>query len=209
MDFDAFSRLGRFVGVARTRRAALRAFLGAAALLPPSAAGARGKRKRQGTSRAVPRATSTEAARVPAAGKPVVIGPETDAGLAEGIIDCGDFLVDDRYEVTFTLRLYFDKAGNRVKGVEQVSGTDVFINAASGKEIPTKFHNNVLIDYTSDPPLGANAGVIFKVTVPGAGAVFLDVGRIVTDRTGEIVAFEAEPHQFFDGDVAGLCAALA
>jgi hypothetical protein len=207
MDSDAVDRFSRIASL-QTRRAAFGALL-AAVLGAAPAAGARGKRNRQGKSRATPRATSVEAARTPAGGKPVVIGPETDAGLAEGIIDCGDFLVDDRYELTFTLRLFFDQDGNRIKGVEQVSGTDIFINATTGKEIPTRFHNNVLIDFTTDPPLAANTGIIFKVTVPGAGAVFLDVGRIVTDRTGEIIAFEAGPHQFFDGDVAGLCAALA
>jgi hypothetical protein len=192
-----------------TRRAAFTALLGSVAIATPLGAAAKGKRKRHGKSRATSRTTSVGAARVPVAGKPVVIGPETDAGLAEGIIDCGAFLVDDRFELTFTLRLFFDKNGDLVKGVEQVSGTDTFINASTGKEIPTRFHNNVLIDFTTDPPLGANAGIIFKVTVPGAGAVFLDVGRIVTDQSGEIIAFEAGPHQFFDGDFDGLCAVLA
>ena len=208
MDFDAVSRLGRFADASGTRRAALGTLLGAALLTSPPGTGAKGGRKRRGARAVASEAKPAGAARAPAAGKPIVIGPETDEGTTKGLIDCGDFLVDDRFELTFTLRLYSDKNGDLVKGVEQVSGTDTFINATTGKEIPTRFHNNVLIDFTTDPPLGANAGIVYKVTVPGAGAVFLDVGRIVTDQSGEIIAFEAGPHQFFDGDVDGLCAAL-
>jgi hypothetical protein len=204
MDIDAFSRI---VSTSRTRRATLAALLGSGFL--GRGLNTAAKPRRKGKRRNARHASAVVLERVPAAGKPVIIGPETDAGLAEGMIDCGTFLVNDRYELTFTLRLFFDSAGNRVKGVEQVSGTDVFINATTGKAISSSFHNNVLIDFSSDPPLGANTGVIFKVTVPGAGVVFLDVGRLVTDRSGEIVAFKAGPHQFFDGDVAGLCAALA
>jgi hypothetical protein len=182
MDADTFDHLSRRIATPGTRRAVV-GLLGSALL--GGSLGATAK------------------------GAPVVIGPETEAGLAENLIDCGTFMVHDRFELTYTLRLRFDKEGNLVKGVEQVSGTDTFINATTGKEIAAPFHNNVLIDFTSDPPLGATAGVIYKVTVPGAGAVFLDVGRIVTDQSGEIIAFQAGPHQFFDGEVDALCAALA
>jgi hypothetical protein len=209
MDSDTVDRFSRRIGRSGTRRAALSVLLGSALLGSVPGTAAKGKSNRKGKRRSAREAKTIGAAGISAGGKPVVIGPETEAGLEKGIIDCGAFLVDDRFEVTFTLRLFFDEAGNLVKGVEQVSGTDTFINATTLKEIPTRFHNNVLIDFTSEPPLGANTGVIFKVTVPGAGAVFLDVGRIVTDQSGEIVAFQAGPHQFFDGDVDGLCAALA
>jgi hypothetical protein len=53
------------------------------------------------------------------------------------------------------------------------------------------------------------AEVISRLTVPGSGAVFLDVGRIVTNQASTVITFQAGPHQFVDGDFAGLCAALA
>ena len=89
---------------------------------------------------------------------------------------------------------------------EQVSETDTFTNSVTGKALPTRFHNAVHIDPNTG--LGANTGVIFRLTVPGSGAVFLDVGRIVTNQAGDIVTFQAGPHQFFSGDLAGLCGAL-
>lgn len=209
MDTETVARLGRAIGGLGTRRAVVGALLGAVMAETTGNSVARGKRnrrRRRGNGR---HDSGPHAGRVQAESQPVVIGPERETGLEEGFVDCGAFVVDDRFDLTFTLRLFFDKAGNLVKGVEQVSGTDTFINASTGKELTGRFHNNVIIDFTVDPPLGANVGVIYKVTVPGAGAVFLDVGRIVTDQSGDIVAFQAGPHQFFDGDVDGLCAALA
>jgi hypothetical protein len=197
-------RFGHLFGAVGTRRATLSGLLGIA-MSSAFLGSAAGKRKRKHRRRA----KNQRAGGVRAQGKPEVIGPITDSGLEEGFVDCGAFLIDDRYELTFTLRLMSDKDGNLVKGVETVSGTDTFINATTGKEIAAPFHNHVLIDFTADPPLGANSGVIYKVTVPGAGAVFLDVGRIVTNQDGDIIAFRAGPHQAFDGDFAGLCAALA
>jgi hypothetical protein len=202
----AFSRLS---GMLRTRRAMLRTLVGSAmlpvALDTMAGEAAKGKRARKHRRRGKRR----DGGVMRVQGKPDVIGPVTDSGLAAGFADCGEFMVDDRFELTFTLRLLSDKHGNLVRGVETVSGTDTFINATSGKEIAAPFHNHVLIDFTTDPPLGSNTGVIYKVTVPGAGAVFLDVGRIVTNQAGDIIDFRAGPHQAFDGDFGGLCAALA
>jgi hypothetical protein len=141
-----------------------------------------------------------------AVGAPVVIGPIHEEGEAP-LLDCGDFMVVDQYSIDFTLRLFFDADGNRVRGVEHVSGTDTFTNAETGKALPGRFANNVLIDFESG--LGANAGIIFRLNVPGYGVVFHEVGRVISDRTGTIVTFEAGPKDFTNGEIEGLCAALA
>ncbi len=138
--------------------------------------------------------------------EPVVIGPIHEEGT-ERFAKCNGFTNLDEYVLDYTLRQLFDQDGNLVKMEETVSGTDTFINSKTGKAIAAPFHNNVLID--PQTRFGANAGVIFKVTVPGAGAVFLDVGRLVTNQAGTEITFRAGPHQFFDGDLDGLCAALA
>jgi hypothetical protein len=123
------------------------------------------------------------------------------------LADCGEFQVLDRFVLDFTERLFFDQSGTLVRIVSTVSGTDTFINSETGKEIPTTtFHNAVIID--PEAVLGATNGVILRVTVPGSGAILLDVGRIVSNKDFSVVTFQAGPHQFFDGDLAGLCAAL-
>jgi hypothetical protein len=138
---------------------------------------------------------------------PVVEGPFREEGSIV-IADCGSFQVVDVYELNYIERQYYDKEGNLVKLVEQVWGTDTFTNSVTGKAYTMNFHNNVVVDFSTSPPRGANMGIIFRLVVPGAGAVLLDVGRIVLDRQGNIY-FRAGPQQYYDGDFAGLCAALA
>ena len=143
---------------------------------------------------------------VASADGPVVADPIHEEGSAV-LVDCGGFQVLDVYELNYITRRFFDEEGNLVKIVEQVWGTDTFINSVTGTAYPMDFHNNVVVDFSTTPPQGANMGVIYRLTVPGAGAVFLDVGRIVLDRQGNVY-FQAGPHQFFDGEVEALCAAM-
>jgi hypothetical protein len=120
--------------------------------------------------------------------------------------DRGSFKVLDRYSIDFTFRNFYDKNGNPVKVQEKVSGTDTFINSVTGKAYSGRIHHTVHIDPATG--LGATTGVIYKLTVPGSGAVFVDVDRIVTNEAGDIITFQAGKHQFFSGDFAGLCRAL-
>jgi len=143
---------------------------------------------------------------VASADGPVVEGPIHEEGTTV-LADCGSFQVLDVSELNYITRLFFDEEGNLVKIVEQVWGTDTFTNSVTGKAYPMDFHNNVVVDFSTTPPRAANMGIIFRLIVPGAGAVFLDVGRIVLDRQGNVY-FQAGPHQFFDGDLDGLCAAM-
>lgn len=140
-----------------------------------------------------------------AADAPVTGGPFRQEGTVP-LADCGSFQVLDRYELNYTTKLYFDKKGTLVKIVDHAWGTDVLVNSVTGEEYPIRFHNNVIID----PPAnrGAVVGVLFRLTIPGEGAVFLDVGRFVQDRAGTVY-FQAGPHQAIDGDFASLCKALA
>jgi hypothetical protein len=140
-----------------------------------------------------------------AADAPVFEGPHTEEGLAV-IADCGAFQVLDRYVLTYTIARFSDRDGAQRRLIEQLSGTDTFVNSATGEEYPTTFHNTVIVDPAVR--IGATTGVIFRLAIPGAGAVFLDVGRVVADRQGNVY-FQAGPHQAFDGDLEGLCAALA
>ena len=143
---------------------------------------------------------------VAVAAGPVVEGPFHEEGTYE-LLDCGAFQILDVYELNYTEKLFFDEEGNLLKLLEQVWGTDTFTNSVTGKAYTMSYHNTVVVDFTTTPPQGANSGVIFRLTVPGAGAVFLDVGRIVVDRQDNVY-FRAGPHQFFDADFDALCAAM-
>ena len=105
-----------------------------------------------------------------------VIGPIHDEGI-DVLGTCGDFDVVDNWVLNFTLRFMLDRSGNRVRLVEETWGVDNFTNSVTGKTIAGPYHNNTFVDFDADRAI--TTGVIFKAVVPGAGAVFLDIGRIV------------------------------
>jgi hypothetical protein len=141
-----------------------------------------------------------------AATKPVV-DEGTITGTAE-VGNCGNFQVLDDFVLNFSAKLFFDENGELVRVVEQIRGTDTFINSDTGKEFTSRFQNTEHIDLTAEP-VRAVTGVQGLLTVPGSGAVLLDVGRIVTNLETDEVTFQAGPHQLVEGDLAGLCEALA
>jgi hypothetical protein len=210
MEIDSLDRLGRALGTTGPRRAMLGALLGTAMLgtrLPSVAA--KGKAKRQGKRRAFAAENRASGSSVQAGRKPLFEEPVHDEGTAF-VVDCGGFEIHDEYVLDFAIKWFKDRDGVEFRGIEKVSGTDTLFNALTGKRLATEpFRNIVHIDLTTDPPMGATTGFVFRITVPGVGAVFLDVGRIVTNQAGNIIAFQAGRHQFYDGEFEGLCAALA
>lgn len=122
------------------------------------------------------------------------------------IADCGDLLVLDRHALTYRVARHFDLNGAKVRVIEHVVAADTLVNSATGVGYTTTARSTAVIDPQRDRAVFT--GVIYRLAIPGAGAVFLDVGRVTADRQGN-VSFQAGPHQFYDGDVAGLCAALA
>jgi hypothetical protein len=137
---------------------------------------------------------------------PTIVGPVHETSTTK-LAKCDGFTIIVESDFEFTLRLFFDEDGNLDRIEETVSGTDTFVNSKTGKAIAAPFHNTAHLNFEAGT--GAFAGVIFKVTVPGAGAIFLDVGRLVLDLESDELTFKAGPHQFFDGDLDALCAALA
>jgi hypothetical protein len=144
---------------------------------------------------------------VASADGPIISGP-TEYDGADVLADCGSFQVLDVYETYQLEKIYLDQQGNLVKVIVQYWGTDTFTNSVTGKSYPMDFHNTSLIDFTASPRTNALTGVVYRLLVPGAGAVFLDAGRIVFQR-GVGIVFQAGPHQLFDGDFEALCAAMA
>lgn len=147
--------------------------------------------------------------RASADGGPVHLGPFPDEGT-EVIADCGAFQVLDHFVAERRITRFFYDTGIRERDIRQFWGTDTYINSVTGKSYTTTFHNTTFIDFdTSGNRIGlANSGVGFRLTLPGGGVVFLDIGRFEVDAQGNVI-WEAGPHHFLDGDFGGLCAAMA
>ncbi|MDP9255946.1 MAG: hypothetical protein M3Q31_05245 [Actinomycetota bacterium] len=119
---------------------------------------------------------------------------------------CG-FAITFTENGTFKVTTYYDSAGNPVKSIlTNYKSRYTETATANGK---TLLANYPLVSITSFPSgAGVNVGLYVNYTVPGAGAVLLDAGRIVFNPDGTVV-FEAGLHQRIDGDVGAFCAYFA
>ncbi len=143
-----------------------------------------------------------------AQGEPLHLGPFHREGT-ELVADCGTFQVLDHYVAELSITRFFDEHGIRLRDIRDFSGTDTFTNSVTDKSFTEPFHNKIFIDYEAGVRVqNVNDGVAFRLTLPGVGAVFLDIGRVVYDADFNVI-WEAGPHHFLDGDFAGLCAAMA
>jgi hypothetical protein len=143
-----------------------------------------------------------------AASKPVFLGPFHQEGNAL-LAECGTFQVLDSYQGELFITAFLDKDGFPQSAIVDFHGTDTFHNSVTGKSFTESFHNKEFDQLNGDlqPDQVTKVGVGVRLTIPGEGAIVLEVGRVV-ERPGSI-DFAAGPHQLLDGDVAGLCAALA
>jgi hypothetical protein len=200
MDTDAFDRLGRLFAKSGTRRGALVTLLGT--VMPGAAltdAAAKGNRRgKRGSARAT-------GARVHGENQPEVTREHVTSG-PEPLAQCDGFAVLIQSDYVLTTRRFFDRQGALTKVEGSAHGTDTLINSSDpDKRIEAPFRNNFLGD--PQKPQLANKGIFIKAIVPGAGAVLLEIGRLVLQR-GEVV-FRAGPQQLIEGDLDALCEALA
>jgi len=121
-------------------------------------------------------------------------------------VDCGTFDVWDDYELNWHGREFYDDEGNVVRVVEHLWGVDRLYNRETGTSVSGSFNNSEVVDLV-DGRVTEN-GSTFKIIVPGAGAVFIDVGKFIIDfETG--LEFLAGRHDAFVENTADLCAVLA
>ena len=81
--------------------------------------------------------------------------------------------------------------------------------SANGKSVSENDSINVFIDADS-PTVRTIIGAFTRISVPGAGILVLEAGRIVFDVATGAILFEAGPHEFtFHGDTAALCGHLS
>ena len=134
------------------------------------------------------------------------IGPNDFTGFL--VTDCGSFnvLLDFTQKAHFIL--HFDQDGNLVRVNEHFEfPNDVYYNSENTEiYITGNAVQNTNIDVLDNNI--AIAGLQFKLTIPGQGVVFHEVGRLFIDLDTGDVLMQAGPADFSDGNTAGLCAAL-
>jgi hypothetical protein len=130
----------------------------------------------------------------------------TESGTFTGtwIGECAGFdvLEDVAYEVTG--KAYFNKDGEWIKTKLRWRVEGGVYNAdAPDNYLPYK--NVAYIEhYAADTDGHRITGLWALVTVPGYGAIFMDVGLLILDGDYNIV-YEAGKHQWWNANVDALC----
>jgi len=107
----------------------------------------------------------------------------------------------------FKITTFYDDQGNPTKDIlSNYNSRFTETATANGKSLVTNFPAVYITTY----PSGAfvQVGLRAQYTVPGAGVVALDAGRISFSPTGDVL-FEAGTHQITDGSAAAFCAYFA
>lgn len=138
------------------------------------------------------------------AGPPVTTsGTEADDVF---IADCGAFDLRDRFTFEWNGKRFFDDEGNLNRIVEHVGGSDTFYNSVTGKSVTGTINSGETVDFVNGTV--TQNGTIGRITVPGEGAFFFDVGKFILDFEDGLVFLAASHHAFFEEDYARLCELL-
>lgn len=130
----------------------------------------------------------------------------SDSGSVK-VADCDGFELWDEYALSWSGKLFFDAQGAPSRIVLHVWGSDTFINMATKESVTGTINSGEIVDLKART---ANQnGQIGRITVPGEGLVFVDVGRYVISFDEDDPQFLKGKHDFFEGDFAGLCEVLA
>jgi hypothetical protein len=150
---------------------------------------------------------------------PIVLTGATDAHAAvpltvkesdEGdvfLADCGDFDLRDHFTFEIHGKAFLDDAGNPVRIVEHVSGSDTFYNSETNESVTGTINAGETVDLV-DGTVTEN-GTIGRITVPGLGVVFFDVGKFIIDFDDGLVFLAGRHHAFLEEDYAALCSLLS
>ena len=136
--------------------------------------------------------------------------PVTTSGVTTGddfLADCGAFDLRDRLVFEVNGKLFFDEDGNLTRIVEHVGGSDTFYNSVTGESVTGTINSGETVDLVNGTV--TQNGTVGRITVPGEGAFFFDVGKFVIDFEDGLVFLAGRHHAFFEEDYSRLCELLA
>jgi hypothetical protein len=124
---------------------------------------------------------------------------------------CDGFRILDSFVTDWTIYDYYDSAGNLDRQVGHVKATGMIYNSKNPEYFVSYNTNTYKHIYEGGYKSGGNdtiVGTYYKITVPGYGDIFLEVGRIIISHKGDIL-FQAGQSDFFYEDIQALCAYLS
>ena len=135
--------------------------------------------------------------------------PVTTSGTGTGdvfLADCGDFDLRDRFTFEENGKMFFDDEGNLTRIVEHVGGSDTFYNSVTGTSVTGTINSGETVDFVNGTV--TQNGTIGRITVPGQGAFFFDVGKYILDFEEGLVFVAGSHHAFLEEDYSRLCELL-
>ena len=119
------------------------------------------------------------------------------------VATCG-FPITSHLVGTATIEVLHDRRGNATRVQIHANGTGTF--SANGLAINQATNDNRFLDLVQGTE--TDVGIPIRLSIPNAGVLTLDVGRLVFDANGNL-SFEAGPHPGLHGEGgAAICAAL-
>ena len=136
--------------------------------------------------------------------------PVTTSGRVEDdvfLFDCGAFDLRDSIVFEWKGKVFSDEDGNITRIVEHVGGSDTFYNSVTGTSVTGTINSGETIDFVNGTV--TQNGTVGRITVPGEGAFFFDVGKFVISFEDGLVFLAGSHHAFFEEDYGRLCDLLA
>jgi hypothetical protein len=124
---------------------------------------------------------------------------------------CDGFRILESYVTDWTVFDYYDSEGNLDRQVGHVKASGMFYNSKNPENFIIYNTNSYKHIYEGGYKKGESdtiVGTYYKLTLPGYGDIFMEVGRITISRHGDIL-FTAGQSNFFDSDLQALCAYLS
>jgi hypothetical protein len=118
----------------------------------------------------------------------------------------------DSFEVlisdTFTVRgtTFYDQAGNPVRATYHFTYSGTLKNSVTGETVPIAGRFSDTTDLQTG--VETQAGLFYRVNLPGQGIVWLGAGKVYWDAEGNVTLVRG-PNQMLEGDAQKICAALA
>jgi len=128
----------------------------------------------------------------------------TDSGSYTGNASCGSFTNFWSGSFSVSGKTTFNKNGDPVMDVVHQSGSELNWRSGNSDSYTVYFDFNIVYDYATDTQ--SLNGKIIKVTYPGLGVLFQDVGKIVFAH-GEVTAVHG-PHDTFEQGQDAYCNAF-
>jgi hypothetical protein len=143
----------------------------------------------------------------PAASADTPVHISESAAGDDFLADCGDFDLRDSFTFEIEGTEFSDDDGNVTRVVQHVGGSDTFYNSVTGESVTGTINSGEIVDFVKGTV--TQSGTLGRITVPGEGVFFFDVGKYIIDFEEGLIFLAGSHHAFFEEDYDRLCELLA